>query len=294
MQIQVWDSRQVGPTLAEKAVTFIKQHHQQNLDNGTDTPFFIYYATPTVHVPITPPDTFKSTPVKGSTGAGDLADMIYELDLEVGAIIQALEDRGLLQDTLIIFSSDNGPAEGTVSGHDRTGGFRGKKATMYEGGQRVPFIARWGDGTVAGSMIPPGSVSTQMICVHDWVATMYDLTNQNIPDGQARDSISILSVLLGRQPENQPVRDKMLLQSAHWDDTVTVSSSVDHTRWRAVRQEDWVLLLDAKDTPVELYNLADDPVQTINLIDVPQYADLVNELLTVFHHELPSKGVEIK
>ena len=267
-----WDSRQAGPTLAGSAVAFIDQHHQQNIANGTDTPFFIYYATPSIHTPTTPPDTFNGAPVKGATGAGDLADMILELDMEVGAIIQALEVRSLLQDTLIIFSSDNGPAKGVVAGHDRT-------ATMYEGGHRVPFIARWGDGTVIGSAISPGSVSTQLIAVQDWVATMYDLTNQNKPVDQAMDSTSILSVLLGQQPANQPVRDYMLMQAADWADP-----TVDHKKWHSVRQGDWVLLLDDTDTPAELYNLADDPAQTTDLIGDTQYAGVVNELVTVFSY----------
>lgn len=274
-----WDSRQAGPMLAGEAVAFIDQHHQQNVANGTDTPFFIYYATPSIHVPTTPPDTFNGTPVKGATGAGDLADMIFELDLEVGAIMQALEARRMLQDTLIIFSSDNGPAEGVVAGHDRTAGFLGKKATMYEGGHRVPFIARWGDGTITGSTISPGSVSTQMISVQDWVATMYGLTNQEKPVDQAMDSTSILPVLLGQQPANQPVRDYMLLQAADWADP-----TVDHTRWHSIRQGDWVLLLNETDTPVELYNLADDLAETTNLIGNMQYAGVVNELVTVFNY----------
>ncbi len=274
-----WDSRQAGPTLAGKAVEFIEQHYQQNLANGTDTPFFIYYSTPSIHVPITPPDTFTGTPVKGATGAGDMADMIFELDLEVGAIVQALEQRNLLQDTLIIFSSDNGPAEGVVAGHDRTAGMNGKKATMYEGGHRVPFIARWGDGTGAGSTIMPGSMSTQMIAVQDWVATMYDLTNQNKPVDQAVDSISMLPVLLGQQPPGQPVRDYVIMQAAHWADP-----TVDHTKWHSVRQGDWVLLLDETDTPVELYNLADDLAETTDLIGYPQYAGVVDELVTVYEY----------
>jgi arylsulfatase A-like enzyme len=276
-----WDSREVGPTLADNAVAFIDQHHQQNIDNGTDTPFFIYYSTPSIHVPITPPNTFGGIPVSGATGAGDLADMIFELDLEVGAIIQALTDRNLLKDTLIIFSSDNGAAEGEISGHDRTGGLRGKKATLYEGGHRVPFIARWGDGTLAGSSIPPGSVSSQLIAVQDWVATMYDLTNQVIPVDQAMDSSSLLPVLLGKQSENQPVRDYMVIQSAHWADP-----TVDHTRWRAIRQGDWALLFDENEIPEELYNLADDPGQTNNLIGDMQYDELLNELQTVFNYAL--------
>jgi hypothetical protein len=272
-----WDSRQTGAVLAGRTVAFIDQHHQQNLVNGTDTPFFIYYATPSIHVPITPPDTFNGMPVKGATGAGDLADMILELDLEVGTIIQALEERSLLRNTLIIFSSDNGPAEGVVTGHDRTAGLRGKKATMYEGGHRVPFIARWGDGTEVGSTIAPDSVSTQMISVHDWVATMYDLTNQNKPVDQAMDSMSILPVLLGQQPASQSVRDYMLLQAADWADP-----TVDHTKWHGIRRGDWVLLLNDTDTPVELYNLADDLPQMTNLIGNMQYAGVVSELVTVF------------
>ena len=77
----------------------------------------------------------------------------------------------------------------------------------------MPFVARWGDGTAAGSMIEPGSVSHQIICNHDWVASMYALTETPMADLDAMDAVNILPILLGTQPENEPVRDFMILQA---------------------------------------------------------------------------------
>ena len=104
-------------------------------------------------------------------------DMIYEIDVALGKLIEALEQRDLTDNTLIIFTSDNGgiPDE-TRFGHDAVGGLRGRKGQIWEGGHRVPLVVKWGDGTSAGSMIPPGTISNQMIGVHDMMATIAALS----------------------------------------------------------------------------------------------------------------------
>lgn len=265
-----WDSREVGYRLAQTAVDFIDSHHQQY---GTQKPFFLYYASQAVHYPWTPPDEFDGDPVNGVTGLLPRLDMVVELDLQVGKIVEALEARGLDDNTLFIFTSDNGglrESEEVLTGlHDSVGGLRGSKGRVYDGGHRVPFFVKWGDGTDAGSVIVPGSVNNQLIAVHDWVAAMYALTNQTMPADQALDSANILPLLLGEKDE--PVRSYL---------TVDASQGFgEQVKWRTIRAGDWALLLDTTDTPRELYNMATDVEQTTNLINQSSHATLVSRLL---------------
>ena len=144
-----WNTKTVGPKLAQEAIDFIDQHHQANLDNDTETPFFLYYASQSAHGPYTPPDTFLGEPVSGVTGMFNHADMVYEIDVALGKLIEALEQRGLDDDTLIIFTSDNGGIPHTVelnNGHDSAGGLRGWKGADLGGRTPRPFhrqMGRW-------------------------------------------------------------------------------------------------------------------------------------------------------
>ena len=259
-----WDSSLVGPRLVQKAVDFIDRHYTQY---GKQRPFFLYLSTEAIHVPYTPPTSMNGFPVKGVTGIDAKADMIYEFDLEVGQIVNALQQRGLADNTLIIVTSDNG---GTASkahlqiGHNSVGGLRGHKALIYQGGYRVPFIVKWGDGTVDNSPIRPGTRSSQLITLQDWVSAMYHLTGQTIAADQALDSVNILPIFLGRQPSGVAARDELIIQAAGWDAT---------PKYRGIQMGDWVLIINASNSPVELYNVANDPTQTTNLInDVTQSA----------------------
>jgi len=264
-----WDSRQVGPRLLQRALDFIDEHHRRNEETNSDQPFFMLYTASAIHKPWTPPDLLGEVPVAGATGLGEKADMIFELDLQVGALLQAIEDRKLTSDTLIFFTSDNGGIEtGSPSGHDSVAGLRGFKGGIYEGGHRVPFIAKWGDGTESGSVIAPGSTCDELIALHDYVATLYDLTGQALPAEQARDSANLLPVLLGEE-SGTPVRDFLLTQSSN--STLLVDR-------RGIRRGNWSLLYDALGNSVELYDLATDLEQTTNLIGNPAHADLVTEL----------------
>ncbi len=266
----LWDSRQAGPRLAQRAVEFIDVHHRSNLDTGSSDPFFLLYMSTAIHKPWTPPESFDGTAVAGATGVGEKADMILELDLEVGAILRALEERELARETLVIFTSDNGGIKAdSPDGHDSVGGLNGSKGGVHEGSHRVPFIAKWGDGTSEGSLIAPGSTCNELIGIHDYVAALYDLTRQDMPEEQALDSANVLPVLLGQQPANAPLREFLLFQSSNAD------LQVDR---RGIRQGNWTLLFDAQGDPVELYDLANDLPQRKNLIDDSRYASLVGSL----------------
>ena len=192
----LYDDEAVGTTLAGKAVDWIKAR-------GKD-PFFLYLATTNIHHPFTPARRFK-----GSSKCGPYGDFIHELDWIVGEVMKTLEDQGVADNTLVIFTSDNGGMfnvggqNAWDAGHRLNGELLGFKFGAWEGGHRVPFIARW-----AGK-IEAGSVSHQLISNIDMLATFAALTGGEVKSGQGRDSVNILPALTG-DPTN-PLRDHLVL-----------------------------------------------------------------------------------
>lgn len=270
-----YDSSQAGIILTNAAVDFIERHQTGNQEENRNQPFLLYFASQAIHVPHTPPFDFDGDPstideqVSGVTGAVT-SDVLYELDLQVGKIIGKLEEEGILDNTLIFFTSDNGALWPNVvhygnREHDNNGPFRDYKASVYEGGHRVPFIAKWGDGTAEGSIIEPGTVSDEVIIGHDWVATMYELTKQNMEEDQAKDSASLLPILKGEQQESQPLHEFVIYQAGFAYDG-------------AIRENDLVLVVDRKNEATELYDLAEDPAQATNLILEEEYKEEVQRL----------------
>ena len=274
-----YDSSQVGIRLTKEALSFIDRHQSDNRKAGKQQPFMLYFASQAIHVPHTAPFDFDGDPstideqVKDKTGA-ITSDVLYELDLQVGKIIAKLEEHGIADNTLIIFTSDNGALWPYVTHygdrtHDNNGPLRDYKASVYEGGHRIPFIAKWGDGTPAGSKIKPGSQSDQLIVGHDWVATMYELTGQNMAEDQALDSTSLMPVLTGKQPESEPLHEFILYQAGF-------------SQVGAIREGSLVLVVDEHDKATELYDLSNDLAQEHNLIDQPAYKDTVARLREKF------------
>jgi arylsulfatase A-like enzyme len=273
-----WDSSKVGDQLSRKAVDFIDGHLEQNVADGVSRPFFMYYASQAIHLPHTPPVALDSTAVQGTT-INDKTDMLKEFDLQVGRIVAKLETEGLAENTLILVTSDNGAlGDGggeLAAGHDSTGGLRGFKGGPYEGGSRVPLIAKWGDGTPAGSFIRPGAVSNQLVMAHDWVATLYDLTRQDMPNDQAEDSTTLLPTLFGHQPEEVPLRSFAVLQS-----------QTGVAKPYMLRMDDdegeWMIILNGSRQAIELYQLNTDLGQTNDLIDDPDQATRVSTMQQLF------------
>ncbi len=274
-----YDSSQVGIILNNKAIQFIERHLAENKKRGLRRPFLLYYASEAIHVPHTPPFDFDGDAttideqVWSVTGAVT-SDMLYELDLQVGKLLAKLKDEGIADNTLIFFTSDNGALWPSVTKyadpkHDNNGPLRGYKASVYEGGHRVPFIAKWGDGTVPGSKIKPDSVSGQLIVNHDWVAAMYELTQQDMEIDQAMDSASLLPILLGQQPESKPLHDFVTYQAGY-------------SEVGAIREGNLVLVIDEYKKAVELYDLANDLAQEHNLITIKKYRGTVNRLRKKF------------
>lgn len=288
-----WDSSQVGPILTQKAIDFIDRHHQQNLADDTDRPFFMYYASQAAHGPWTPPNSLLGDAVKGVT-IDWRTDMIYELDITLAKLIEALDQRGLTDNTLIVFTSDNGaqifPWERDTFGHDNLGGLKGSKGLIWEGGHRVPFIAKWGDGTSAGSSIPPGSVNNQLIAVQDFMATVAALTGHVLPVDQGIDSISFLPALLGQDGNSGPKRTHFIMEAR---ERLEDGNNVGAAPHFALREGPWKLLLDENDNVSGLYNLAEDLGETTNLMNDPTQIERIEQMRTILlqRYDLDADGI---
>jgi arylsulfatase A-like enzyme len=182
--------------LAEKAVQFLSQENDQ--------PLFLYLAFLAPHAPITPAQEFQE-----SSAAGPYGDYVQQLDAAVGKVLDALASQGLSDKTLVIFTSDNGGVlhiDTLDAGHRANGALLGQKTDAWEGGHRVPFIARW------PGKIPAGSLGNQLLGLTDIMATAAAAAEVAVPEGVAPDSINQLPVLLD-PAHAAPVRDELLLQS---------------------------------------------------------------------------------
>lgn len=246
-----FDTSDHGPILSHFAVKFIEDH----VANHPDQPFMLYYATPAIHLPITP--SVDGIVAAGSTGLGDRSDFVSDLDQQVGRILGTLDRLGIADNTMVIFTSDNGGHEvGSPAGQDPNGPWRGYKGNIWEGGHRVPFVWKWGDGTSTGSIIPPGKVCNHLVSPIDWVSSLVDLTGGTVAQDQHQDSTSLLPLLFSETPDSEPpIRQWMLLNGSNRD---------------GIRLNDaggkWVFLPSAASMPIELYDLVTDPQQTTNLV----------------------------
>ena len=189
----------VGTELKEKAVDWIGEHK--------DGPFFLYLATPHIHHPFTPAPRFK-----GTSGCGRYGDYIHELDWIVGEVMEALKDQGVDENTLVLFTSDNGGMfnvggqDAWDAGHRINGELLGFKFGAWEGGHRVPFIARW------PGKIEAGTTSDQLVSNIDMMATFSAITGAVIREGEGQDSVNVLPALVG-DPKEQ-VRDHLVIAAS--------------------------------------------------------------------------------
>ena len=266
----------VMATLTAKAVGWLEQQQPGK-------PFFLYFTPVTVHEPATP-----SSQTSGSSKAGPYGDWIHELDWSVGRVLDALERKGLATNTLVIFTSDNGgenkktrtgtQLEAQAAGLLLNGRWREGKHSVYEGGFRVPFIARW------PGQIPVGSVCTQTISLVDMLATTAALMGDQLPPAAeaAEDSYNILPALLGR-PGAEPLRPDMVVHSA---DGVF-----------AIRQGPWKWIegkpvlrqppaIRASEFKPQLYNLAEDPAEQHDVAQrYPEVAQRLAKLLDQYRQQ---------
>ena len=178
------------PRLSRKAVEYIDGRAKTNRDQ----PFFLYVPYGSPHSPIVPTKAWQ-----GKSGLGSYADFVMETDDGFKGILEALDRNDFAENTLVIFSSDNGCSrivkipDLQKLGHYPSAHMRGSKADLWDGGHRVPFVVRW------PGKIQPGSKSKQLICLTDLIATCSELLGTPLPEGSAEDSVSFLPALSGNE-----------------------------------------------------------------------------------------------
>lgn len=260
-----WQLSAVLPELEARAVDFVSTAAK------SDKPFFLYLPLTSPHFPVVPTQQFQRR-----SRAGDYGDFVAQTDHVVGSVLDSLQRAGLADSTLVIFTSDNGPeVTGEVNpgvydrykqfGHASMGSLRGVKRDAWEGGHRVPYIARW------PSRIPAGTISHETICHVDLLATVAALVKAPLPATAGPDSVNLLPALLD-EPHSVPLREATVHHSAQGK--------------FAIRKGDWVLILaptgddngqhgepawlrqqrgyEPHTDAGELYNLAEDPGQQRN------------------------------
>ena len=262
----------VLPKLTEQAVGFLQKQTQ-------DKPFFLYLPLSAPHTPWMPTDEFR-----GKSGAGYYGDFVAQVDATLGRVMKALDDAGLADNTLLIFTSDNGahwlPSDIEEWKHRANDGLRGQKADIWDGGHRVPFLARW------PGKVPAGSTSKELICLTDFLATSAALVGANLPADAGEDSFDIMPVLLGKKLQ-QPLHEAVVHHSA--DGTF------------GMRQGPWKLAMalgsHGFSTPMnitpkpgeaqgQLYNLDDDPEEKNNLwLQKPEVVKRLAALLEKYKTE---------
>ena len=247
----------------DKTKAFIEQHRRK----APDQPFFAVLSTQIAHAPVLPAKEFN-----GATEAGPRGDFVWELDVLVGRMLDLVKSLGIDDNTLILFNADNGAETVHVNwmrkdhNHDASGGWRGMKRDGWEGGHRVPFIARW------PGKIPPGRVSAQMTNTTDIFATLASVVGFRLPDHAAVDSFDMLPVMLGTQPESESVRPHMLTQSFRGEFQLRAGDwkFLDHkgsggNRYDRGALKEYALPEKAPNAPGQLYNLKTDPGEQTNL-----------------------------
>ncbi len=238
----------VLPRLTDEAIAVIEKRR------GARKPLMLYLAYPAPHTPWLPSPAFT-----GKSGAGLYGDFLMMVDHEIGRVIAALTSAGMLDGTLLVFASDNGPvwypADTARFGHDAAGGLRGMKADAWEAGHRMPFIVRW-PGT-AGA----GSVCGQTISFTDVLATVADVVGEDLPAGAGPDSFSFLPALKGGTFRRAPI----VMQSG--GGFMTIRSG----RWKLIEglgsggfSEPARIKAGPGDPLGQLYDLAADPAETTN------------------------------
>ena len=245
----LWNDEEMAGVFVARANTFIEQNKA--------APFFLFFSTHDIHVPRLPHSRFA-----GKSGMGPRGDVILQLDWSVGELLASLEKNNLTRDTLVIFTSDNGPvvddgykddAKEKLGDHRPAAPWRGGKYSIFEGGTRVPFLVRW------PAKIKPG-VSDALMCQVDFPATFAALAGTNFEFPTAPDSRNNLPALLGETKQGR-------------------TNLIEHAGGLAVRADEWKFIpkrpgrartqftdTETGNNPdVQLYNLKIDPGETQNL-----------------------------
>jgi arylsulfatase A-like enzyme len=267
--LEGWNLKEVLPALEKKAVEYIHTKKER--------PFFLYMPLTAPHTPIAPAEQFK-----GKSQAGAYGDFVHQIDHLVGQLMKALEQNRLADNTIFIFTSDNGSPgrDGTNMcgdvnsvrkyGHNPSYIYRGIKADIWDGGHRIPFIAQW------PKHVSPGMVSHETICLVDFMATIASVLGVKLPENAGEDSYSILPALTG-EALDKPIREATIHHSGNG--------------MFAIRQGKWKLILGKgsggwsgegkpSDPPAQLYDMEVDESERRNLYNQhPEVAERLEQLL---------------
>lgn len=257
-RVKAWNPYEVLPTITKKTVEWIK-------NQKAEEPFFLYLALPSPHVPIIPNDEFDYT-----SQAGGYGDFVVQTDWAAGQVLKALKDRGLEENTIVIFSSDNGTERqawprAEKYGHFSMGNDRGLKQDVYEGGHHVPFIFKWPGITKAGS------VTNEVITQIDLMATFASILGIKLPENAAPDSYDLTPLLKGKSHKS-PLREATVhnTRENNWGIRVGnwlyINSSTGSTREMPVSFKKLRGYSDFT-TPGLLFNMKNDPEQRVNLYE---------------------------
>ncbi|MFC1526420.1 arylsulfatase [Candidatus Latescibacterota bacterium] len=259
-----WELEAVMPTITRRAAQYIEE--------AGDEPFFLYFPLTAPHTPIVPLEEFR-----GRSGAGEYGDYVCEVDWAVGQVMAALERKGMADNTLLIFASDNGPehfAYGCIQehGHYSMAHLRGVKRDTWEGGHRIPLVARWPDVT------PPGSECHHLTTLGDLMATCAQIAGTALPEGAGEDSVGILPLLQG-SPE--PTRAFAVHHSCNGRFAIRKGDWVfiDGPSGGDVKEPDWFRKERGyadHEHPGELFHLVDDIAERRNLYG--EHPGVVKEL----------------
>lgn len=260
-----WDMKKILPTIINKACHYMEQKSKEA------SPFFVYLPLTSPHTPIVPNDVYKD-----KSGLNLYADFVMETDYAIGRVLDKLDELGIADNTIVLFSSDNGCSPVAdfkflnERGHDPSYLFRGMKSDLFEGGHHVPCIVRWPEKLV------PHSVH-QTICLTDFFRTFAAITGYQVADTEGEDSYDISSLLYA-ETEGPVLRE------------ATVHHSVNGSF--AIRKGKWKLLMSSNSggwsyptpnapesaqlPPVQLYDLEEDPSEEKNVYD--QHPEVVKEM----------------
>jgi arylsulfatase A-like enzyme len=259
-----WDSTSYNMILVNETEKFLDDHIE-----NTNDPFFLYVALGSVHIPHSPPRHYlDGTPVRGEYPDKHM-DMLHEMDKVVGSLVSMIEERKISEDTIIIFTSDNGGIKNPKNSnlfHQPNGPLRGNKGEIWEGGHRVPLIMRY-DGK-----FPPKQERHHPLGLNDIYATICDLVGVNIPFRSASDSVSFADYIVSNNTKS--LRETLavfdykqgMLQndSFRYGDLKVVRSFKEHSR---------------EVSSVELYDLKSDLSETTDLSQEPKYTTIIDQML---------------
>ena len=270
---------EVLPRLKEEALSYLQTHHEER----EQRPFFLYLALTAPHTPWLPPDSLR-----GTSRAGLYGDFTAQVDGVVGRVVNALDAMGLRENTVVIFSSDNGPVwypkDVDRFGHRSTHRYRGMKGDAWEGGHRVPFVVRW------PGRVPAGTSSDQLLTFTDLVPTIADLTGPALPEDSA-DGDNLAAVWtadrdsVARGPTVHNALSYLVVRDGPWKLIPGLGSggfTEPQTRSPA-----------AGDPEGQLYHLGRDPAETNNLYEArPDVVDRLEEQLEHYRSQRPQTDNE--